>query len=451
MDALQPLRIEKTSRIADDQSAVHVRARHRIPASVWQRLRAVAHQFSALENFLQEWMRLPNLKSGVRIEQRIGIFQCEHQTDGEPVVRQPVNPPSAVHVRGNRPAQRMRHVARREAPRLHVPQFLDPDPVALRVDVVELFLFYEFFCQRSARTLRQHRHLRAQFVARSEVGFRLAVLVEAFVFGDDAADAIAFVGRFAAAIRKDELRAAEFLEDVDASGLDQPAEPLDELIEGDDVIALVLEGRRRNRKAEGRIFREQQCRIIRNGRIQRRALLKTRHQLRQRPRIHDRTGKLVRPDLAPFFENVDVFSGELRLAAGVVVLLDQIRQMQRTSQSRRPRANDQHIRFKLFSLNGHGFAFIVAKCPRFKWKEASKFLISPRLRPWRSGAAKILSFSRDFQFPVGMIPTFSTMRITVLCGARVRCRTPLGTTVPCLGPSSIVRPSRSINSFPSST
>ncbi len=34
-------------------------------------------------------------------------------------------------------------------------------------------------------------------------------------------------------------------------------------------------------------------------------------------------------------------------------------------------------------------------------------------------------------FPVGMIPAFSTIRITVRSGARVRCITPFGTTKPC--------------------
>jgi hypothetical protein len=50
------------------------------------------------------------------------------------------------------------------------------------------------------------------------------------------------------------------------------------------------------------------------------------------------------------------------------------------------------------------------------------------------------------QLPVGMTPAFSTMRITVRWGARVRCTTPFGTTKPCLGASATVRPSRSIKS-----
>ena len=53
-------------------------------------------------------------------------------------------------------------------------------------------------------------------------------------------------------------------------------------------------------------------------------------------------------------------------------------------------------------------------------------------------------FAAVFQLPVGMMPAFSTIRITVRCGARVRCIVPCGTTKPCPGASSTMRPSRSI-------
>src|ERR1051326_213008 len=53
--------------------------------------------------------------------------------------------------------------------------------------------------------------------------------------------------------------------------------------------------------------------------------------------------------------------------------------------------------------------------------------------------------------PVGTIPAFSTIRITVRWGARVRCSTPFGTTKPCCGVSSIVRSSRSIRKRPATT
>jgi len=84
----------------------------------------------------------------------------------------------------------------------------------LRIDVVELFCGDEVFCERAARTFGEDGDFGAEFVAGIEVGFRLAVFVETFVFGDDTGNAVPFVN---------ELRAAEFLEDVHAGGFDQAA------------------------------------------------------------------------------------------------------------------------------------------------------------------------------------------------------------------------------------
>src|SRR5207247_3958462 len=116
--------------------------------------RAVANELPAFENPSQKWMRLPDLKRGVGIEPRIRVLQREDQANRKPVVRKPVNPAAAVHVRGNRPAQRVRDVARLDAAGLDVPQFLDADSVALRIDVVQLLRGDEVLVQRPASALR---------------------------------------------------------------------------------------------------------------------------------------------------------------------------------------------------------------------------------------------------------------------------------------------------------
>ena len=110
----------------------------------------------------------------------------------------------------------MRNVARLDSSRLHVPQFLDPDPVALRVDIVELFRRYQFLGERSARSFGQHGDLGTQPIAWRVVVFWLAVLVEAFVFGDDAADSFSLVYQ---------LRPAKFLENIDARSFHESAKP----------------------------------------------------------------------------------------------------------------------------------------------------------------------------------------------------------------------------------
>ena len=140
-------------------------------------------------------MRLELLKRFVRIEARIVIFEASDHAQRDAIFAQAVNPSAAIHAGIERPAERVRHPARRDAAFGNFPQFLDADAVDLRIQAVEFLARDQFLGQRAARTFGQHGDLGAQFVAGREVVFGLAVLVEALVFGDDAGDAVAFVNQ----------------------------------------------------------------------------------------------------------------------------------------------------------------------------------------------------------------------------------------------------------------
>src|SRR5262249_57355222 len=90
-------------------------------------------------------------------------------------------------------------------------------------------------------------NLCAQFVARGDVVFGLTVPVESLVFGDYAADAVALVNG---------LGSAKFLEHVDAGGLHEPAEPLRDFAQRNDVVALVLKRWRSDGDAKRRVLCE---------------------------------------------------------------------------------------------------------------------------------------------------------------------------------------------------
>src|SRR5215475_6269499 len=154
MDAFEALGIEETRRVADDECAIDRIARHGVPAAVRERLGTVPDQFAVFEDFLDVRVRLPFLKSGVRIELRIRVFEREDKTDGKTVVRKTVDPTAAVHVGSNGPPERVRDVSRFDAAGLDVPKFFDADAVALRVDVVEFLPGDEFFAERAARAFR---------------------------------------------------------------------------------------------------------------------------------------------------------------------------------------------------------------------------------------------------------------------------------------------------------
>jgi len=73
---LVPLANQESFPIADNQPAIHVVPRHRVPSAVGQRFRPIPHQLPAVENFFQERMGLPNLNA-VCDRMRIGILQIE--------------------------------------------------------------------------------------------------------------------------------------------------------------------------------------------------------------------------------------------------------------------------------------------------------------------------------------------------------------------------------------
>ncbi len=193
-------------------------------------------------------MGLPLLKSLVRIELRVGVFEADDQADGDAIVGEAVDPAAAVHVGGNGPAERVGDEARLDAAGLDVPQFLDAEAVDLRIDVVELIFFDELLGERAARAFGEDGDFGAQFVAGRVVVFGLAVFVDALVFGDDAGDSVVFV---------DEGGATELREEIYAGGFHQAAQPFHELVERDDVVAFVLERRRRDRKSQGRVLGEE--------------------------------------------------------------------------------------------------------------------------------------------------------------------------------------------------
>src|SRR5262249_41783010 len=85
------------------------------------------------------------------------------------------------------------------------------------------------------------------------------------------------------------------------------------------------------------------------------------------------------------------------------------------------------------------------------WHPPSPSLRAEKCNPCLRNVLLPMSRNGHNQSPVGIMPAFSTIRMTVRCGARVRCTVPFGTTNPCRGARATVPPSRSIRSWPSTT
>ncbi len=297
-------------------------------------------------------MRLEFLKRFVRIEKRIVVFERDDHAERDAIVAQAVDPAAAVNIGGERPAERVRNVARVDAAGLHVPQFLDAEAVDLRVQAVEFQFADEIFGERAARAFGEHGDFGAQFVAGREVIFRLAVLVDAFVFGEDAGDAVFFVEQFAT---------GKLREEIDAFFFDEAAEPFHELVERDDVVAVILQRRRRDGELVRIAFGEVVSGVAGDGSVERRGFFEVGDEFAEGARVHDGAGELMGADFAGLFEDVDIFRGERGRFLCGVVLVDQIGKVQRAGKAARAGADDENVCVEAFTLCGHWFILTEAE------------------------------------------------------------------------------------------
>src|SRR5580658_1918174 len=103
---------------------------------------------------------------------------------------------------------------------------------------------------------------------------------------------------------------------------------------------MVSQGRRRNRKFPGSILSEEESSIPSNRSIKRRRFLEVGNQFAQPARIHNRARKLVRPNFPPLLEHINILSRQRGGFPGSSMSLNQIGEMQSTSQASRPSPNN---------------------------------------------------------------------------------------------------------------
>src|SRR5262249_8055073 len=108
-------------------------------------------------------MGLEALEGFVGIEAWIVVFQAGDESKRDAIVAHAVDPSAAIHAGIERPTERVRDPTRSDAARGNFPKLLDADAVHLGIEAVELFVRDEVLGQRTARTLRKHRDLGAQF------------------------------------------------------------------------------------------------------------------------------------------------------------------------------------------------------------------------------------------------------------------------------------------------
>ena len=162
------------------------------------------------------------------------------------------------------------------------PEFFDAQTVNLWLaSLVEIKTLRELLSQRAARAFAEHCHFRAQVNTRLVIWFGLPFLINSLVARANTDDAVIFIIKH--------LRSGKFGEDVDASLFAFFAEPSGQTIERDDVIAVILEWRWCDGRANCVRLRQVEKIVFLDERFERRALFdEIRYQLLERARVHHR-------------------------------------------------------------------------------------------------------------------------------------------------------------------
>src|SRR6266851_3596147 len=243
-------------------------------------------------------MQFISLKFVVRIERRIAIVETNDEADVDDAILHAVDESTAERLGVERPPERVNDRAGCEAIIRKLPELLHAERVNLRIfSIVKIEHARQLFAQRAAWTFRDDRDLRADIDARLVVRLSLTEFVDSFVSDTNP--------HHPSALDQD-ARRGELGKNVDTFFGADWSEPSHELTEGDDVVAVVLDGRRKDRSRELPVLRHQPEGVIGDWRFDRASAREPiGHQLTDSARIHHCARDSVRPDFFAFFEDGD--------------------------------------------------------------------------------------------------------------------------------------------------
>src|SRR5215475_3618898 len=243
-------------------------------------------------------MRLELLKSVMRIKPGIEIVQADNQSYRDTPTRHVVDEPAPELLVPERPTHRVNDTTAGLLLIRDVPDFLDADGVDLRIPVgIQIELTNELLGQRSTGPFGQNGYPGTDIDTWFKVRFGFSGFVRALVPGSNTDDNIVF---------NQEIGARKAGEDIDAAFFDLFTKPAGEFVQRDDVVRMVLQGRRDDRQLELAIFGQEKNMVLVNRLFDWcAAFFPVRHQLIDTARIHHGAGNDMCPDFPALFENRD--------------------------------------------------------------------------------------------------------------------------------------------------
>lgn len=235
--ALDLGQVDEPGRVADQRASREGDLWYGLEAALDERAGAVRDALAALEHRGIQRVLLHLLELLVRAHPRVRVVERRDQPDGHQVVAKVVHPAAAVRVVGQGVSHRVCDVALLELLGLHLPDLLDAEAVRLRVRLAaQVELLDDLLAQAAVAALSEHGHAGVELHASLERVLWLSTPADTQVVGGDAQDAPVRLVQH--------LAGAEAGVDLDADLLGALAQPLCELVQAQDVVALVVHLRR---------------------------------------------------------------------------------------------------------------------------------------------------------------------------------------------------------------
>ena len=133
MGALDLRTVQKARFAAHQQASGKAQARQRLEPALVHRPRPVGHALAALQHRAYAGMMLPALEFGEGVKMRVFVIQGDDESEKNLVVLGVIEKAPALGAIVQRPAERMHDRAGRVHFRVDIPDFLEADPVVLRV------------------------------------------------------------------------------------------------------------------------------------------------------------------------------------------------------------------------------------------------------------------------------------------------------------------------------
>src|SRR5262249_27992591 len=156
--------------------------RHRLPAALGERARAVGEPLAAFERRAHQRVGLEALELLERREIRILVVEVHDEADGDELLVEMIEERAATGAVAERPAEAVLHQARPVPLRRHLPQLLQAEAELLRLAPLrEIETLKQHLAEIAARALGEQRVFRTQLHAASEGVLVLAVLADPHV------------------------------------------------------------------------------------------------------------------------------------------------------------------------------------------------------------------------------------------------------------------------------